>query len=73
METPGSLIDKLSIVNIKIYMAEDIKRQRGATDKQIAEATRITNGLNSHRNALMVEIDEMLGFKNLNSIKTYGK
>lgn len=73
METPGSLFDKLCIVNLKIFKAEDIKRVPDATDKELAEATRLTNKLNQHRNALMVEIDELLGFKNYNSIKTYGK
>jgi hypothetical protein len=73
METPGSLIDKLIIVNLKIFKAEDIKRDPEATDKDLADATRLTNKLNQHRNSLMIEIDELSGIKNLNSIKTYGK
>ena len=60
METIGNLIDKLSIVNIRIWMAEDIKRNSNATDKQIADATRLTNTCNSQRNDLIQEIDEML-------------
>jgi hypothetical protein len=72
METPGSLIDKLTIVNIKIFKAEDIKRD-GGTDKAIADATRLTNKLNKYRNDLIAEIDNLFGFDNPNSIKMYGK
>lgn len=57
--TIGNLIDRLSIVNIKIYMLEDIKRSP-ATDHAIAEATRKTNVLNSERNALIDAIDQAL-------------
>ena len=64
METIGSLCDKLSIVNIRIWMAEDIKRDPKATDKQIADATRLTNVANGQRNDLIQEIDEKLGEKN---------
>ena len=73
METPGSLIDKLIIVNLKIFKAEDIKREEGASDKVIADATRATNDLNKSRNDLIKEIDELLGFKNAGNIKMYGK
>ena len=30
METIGNLIDKLTIANIRIWMAEDIKRDKNA-------------------------------------------
>ena len=59
METIGNLIDKLTIVNIRIWMAEDIKRDINASDKKIADATRITNVANSQRNDLIQEIDEL--------------
>ncbi len=58
METIGNLIDKLSVVNIRIWMAEDIKRDKNVTDKEIADATRVTNIANSQRNDLIQEIDE---------------
>lgn len=58
METIGNLIDKLTIANIRIWMAEDIKRNKNATDKQIADATKITNITNSYRADLIQEIDE---------------
>tara|TARA_Y100000034_G_C6585454_1_gene254130 strand:+ start:197 stop:460 length:264 start_codon:yes stop_codon:yes gene_type:complete len=60
METIGNLIDKLTIVNIRIWMAEDIKRKPNATDKEIADACKITNIANSQRNDLIQEIDENL-------------
>jgi predicted lactoylglutathione lyase len=60
MDTIENLIDKLTITNIRIWMAEDIKRDKNATDKQIADATRITNIANSYRTDLIQEIDETL-------------
>jgi predicted lactoylglutathione lyase len=60
METIGNLIDKLTITNIRIWMAEDIKRDKNASDKQIADATRVTNVANSFRTDLIQEIDEKL-------------
>ena len=60
MDTIGNLIDKLTITNIRIWMAEDIKRDKNATDKQIADATRITNVANSYRTDLIQEIDEQI-------------
>lgn len=83
MDTIGSLIDKLVVVNIRIWMAEDIKRKPKATDKEIADATRITNIANQQRNDLIQEIDETLNHMIENddlqklykqgSIKMYGK
>ena len=60
METIGNLIDKLTVTNIRIWMAEDIKRKPDATDSEIAKATKITNIANQQRNDLIQEIDEMI-------------
>jgi hypothetical protein len=60
MDTIANLIDKLTICNIKIWMAEDLKRDLEASDKQIADATRLTNIANQQRNDLMQEIDEKI-------------
>lgn len=60
MDTIGALIDKLTICNIKIWMAEDIKRDKDASDTAIANATKITNIANQQRNDLIQEIDEKL-------------
>lgn len=61
MDTLGNLIDKLTIVNIRIWMAEDIKRG-DASDKEIANATRLTNVANQQRNDLIQEIDEKINY-----------
>ncbi len=58
--TLGNLIDQLTIVNTRIWFAEDIKRDPNATDKQIADATRLTNIANQQRNDLIQEIDETM-------------
>jgi predicted lactoylglutathione lyase len=60
MDTIGNLIDKLTIANIRIWMAEDVKRDSNACDKKIADATRITNVVNSYRTDLIQEIDEKI-------------
>ncbi len=83
MDTIGNLIDKLTIANIRIWMAEDIKRDPDASDKQIADATRITNVVNSLRTDLIQEIDETINgmiltgkhqkLYNQGSTKMYGK
>ncbi len=73
--TVGNLIDQLTIVNIRIWMAEDIKRDSNATDKQIADATRLTNVANQQRNDLIQAIDESLNdmIKNSTIQKLYGQ
>jgi hypothetical protein len=60
METVGNLIDKLTVTNIRIWMAEDIKRKKDATDLEISRATKLTNIANQQRNDLIQEIDEMI-------------
>jgi len=60
MDTIGNLIDKLTIVNIRIWMAEDIKRDQEATYKEISDATKLTNIVNQQRNDLIQEIDEKI-------------
>jgi len=70
----GNLIDQLSITNQRIWAAEDIKRKKGATDKEIADATRITNIANSQRNNLIQAIDKNFGKDTgQGSTKMYGK
>jgi len=71
-DTIGNLIDKLSIVNIRIWMLEDIKRS-SKDDSEIADATRKTNILNQQRTDLIQETDEMiLGLLDgTKSMKTY--
>lgn len=66
MDTIGNLIDKLTICNLRIWMAEDIKRSaikeksKMVRNQLIATATDITNMANQQRNDLIQEIDEKL-------------
>ena len=60
METIGNLIDKLTVSNLRIWNAENKKRETSADDKSIADATKVTNVVNSQRNDLIQEIDERL-------------
>lgn len=62
METLGNLIDKLTVVNIRIWMAEDKKRDPNASDNEIANATKLTNIANQQRNDLIQEIDEKINY-----------
>ena len=71
METPGSAIDKLIVTNLKMFQLEDIKRKEGATDKETADATRMTNKLNGHRNQLIAEIDKFFGYDNPITVKLH--
>lgn len=59
METIGNLVDKLTVVNLKIWHYEDIKRD-SKDDALIAKACKATNILNSQRNDLIQEIDEIV-------------
>lgn len=60
MDTFGNLVDKLTVVNLKIWHLEELKRDKSKTDKDVADATRKTNTLNTQRNDLIQELDEML-------------
>lgn len=70
----GNLIDQISIENIRIWMAEDIKRKPRVPDSEIADACRITNIANSKRNNLIQAIDEYFGIESgQGSTKLYGR
>jgi uncharacterized protein YlaN (UPF0358 family) len=60
MDTIGNLIDKLTIANCRLWAIEDVKRKDGATDKELADATRLSNIVNQQRTDLIQEIDEKL-------------
>ena len=72
--TIGNLIDQLTICNLRIWKAEDIKRKTKATDKEIADACRITNVANNQRNYLIEAIDKHFGKQTgQGSTKIYGE
>jgi len=62
-ETIGNLFDKLTIVNLKIWRQEDIKRSSK------------TNVLNQQRNDLVQEIDELINglINGTKKMKTYNQ
>jgi len=59
MDTLGSLVDKVCIVNQKIWHAEEIAHDPNATDTEVAMAKRKINVLNLQRTALVEEFDEL--------------
>lgn len=71
-ETIGSLIDKLSIMNLKLWHQEEIKHDPKANDKTVADSARKIGILNKQRNDLIEEIDEaMLRVANGQAPKIY--
>lgn len=64
METLAELIDKLTVVNIKIFHCIEIVES--STDNDVvAETSRKTASLNRQRSSIMNEISERLGEKDM--------
>jgi len=59
METLGSLVDKLTIANIRLWHLEDSRRDAGKSDSERLAAADKVSVVNSQRNALIDEIDAM--------------
>lgn len=57
METLGSLVDKLSIANIRLWHLEDARRDKTKSDKDRLKAADTVASVNSERNMLIDEID----------------
>ena len=80
-ETPGSIIDKLVTVNMKLWHQEDVVRDNIDDDAIVAEAKRRINVLNGQRNRLIHELDGMLygaikgenTFEPFDQLKDYGR
>lgn len=68
-DSVGQLMDKLSIVNLKLWFAlEDFK----SDDKEVVyKAVKRHNVLNVERNNLIKEIDAKLGEKERDTSKSY--
>jgi cell division protein FtsB len=60
VETLGSLIDKLTIANVRLWHLEETKHDTSADDAQVAAAARKIGVVNKQRNALIDEIDAFL-------------
>ena len=59
-ETLGSLIDKLTIANIRLWHLEDARRDRSLPDKDRLAAADAISVVNKERNDLIDEIDEFI-------------
>ena len=57
METLGSLVDKLTIANLRLWHLEDQRRDRTKSDAERLAAADKVSVVNSERNALIDEID----------------
>ena len=57
-ETLGSLIDKLTIANIRLWQLEDMRRDKILPDKERLKAADKVSVVNSQRNCLIDEIDQ---------------
>ena len=56
-ETLGSLIDKLSVANIRLWHLEDRRRDKDLDDSQRLAAADAVSVVNKQRNDLMDELD----------------
>jgi hypothetical protein len=68
METLGSLVDKLSIANIRLWHLEDRRRDKTLLDEERLKAADTVSIVNGERNSLMDEIDIILD-KSINNKK----
>jgi len=59
-ETLGSLIDKLTIANIRLWHLEDDRRDYSKSDEKRLEAADSVSLVNKQRNNLIDEIDQFL-------------
>jgi len=60
METPGSLVDKLTIANIRLWHLEDQRRDKSLTDAERLAAADAVSVVNRQRNDLVDELDKLL-------------
>ena len=71
MQTIGSVIDQLTIANIKLWHLEDKRRDKSLSDKERLKAADIVSIVNGQRNNLIDEIDELLSEGEFKTFKKY--
>ncbi len=85
--TLAELIDKLTIVNIKVFMAVDRQNDKSLSDAEIASATDVAHDGNKLRNKLIgainklsvdlangsVDVNDFLGLEEIKIYKKNGK
>jgi hypothetical protein len=59
METLGSLVDKLTIANVRLWHLEDRRRDHSLPDQDRLKAADMVAVVNSERNMLIDEIDRL--------------
>jgi DNA invertase Pin-like site-specific DNA recombinase len=59
-ETLGSLVDKLTIANIRLWHLEDVRRDKTLSSQKRLAAADMVSIVNGERNDLMDEIDEFI-------------
>ena len=59
METLGSLVDKLSVANLRLWHLEDRRRDSSLPNAERLKAADTVAVVNSERNALIDEIDAL--------------
>jgi len=69
MQTIGSVIDQLIIANIRLWHLEDQRRDKSLSDKERLKACDMVAVVNSQRNQLIDEIDQMLADGNFKTFK----
>ena len=80
-ETLGTLTDKLTVVNLKLWHQEDEARREDVSLEYIGKVKKKIDTLNMQRNDLIAEIDVWLRevldgnrpFKPYDAVKMYGK
>jgi len=60
METLGSLVDKLTIANVRLWHLEEQRRDKTLPDSARLKAADMVAIVNAQRNALVDEIDAFL-------------
>jgi len=74
MQTAGSVIDQLTIANIRLWHLEDTRRDKTLPDAERLKACDMVSVVNGQRNSLIDEIDQMLAdgdFKTFKKCKSY--
>jgi hypothetical protein len=74
MQTIGGVVDQLTIANIRLWHLEDKRRDKSLPDSERLKACDMVAVVNSQRNELIDEIDQMLAdgkFKTFKKCKMY--
>ena len=74
MQTLGSVIDQLTIANIRLWHLEDQRRDKSLSDEERLKAADTVEIVNSQRNSLIDEIEQIVSegdFKTFKKCKLY--